>query len=227
MQLGIDQARDFLEFLANTSDGVYAVDADHRIILWNRAAEEILGYAAAEVLGEPCYQILGSRDAAGNVVCHAACQDISLAKGRDLVPSRDMLTKAKDGRKIWVNVTNMPIPSKLNGLFALVHIFRDISTAKHLERFAEGLSSMVDEFMAYRTNKQRARRMSPAARNALTPREREVLGLLARGANTGDVAAALTISIATARKHTQNILTKLNVHSALEAVASAFLDDGP
>jgi two-component system, NarL family, nitrate/nitrite response regulator NarL len=54
---------------------------------------------------------------------------------------------------------------------------------------------------------------------ALSPREREVLALLARGARTSDIAEALVISPETARTHIQNILTKLDVHSRLEAAA--------
>jgi len=51
----------------------------------------------------------------------------------------------------------------------------------------------------------------------LTPREREVLTLLARGANGREIAAELGISRNTVRTHVQSILTKLQVHSRLEA----------
>jgi DNA-binding NarL/FixJ family response regulator len=53
----------------------------------------------------------------------------------------------------------------------------------------------------------------------LTRREREVLALLSQGANNQEIAEALVISPQTARTHTQNILSKLGVHSRLEAVA--------
>ena len=53
----------------------------------------------------------------------------------------------------------------------------------------------------------------------LTPREREVLALLADGADNGDIARLLVISPQTARTHIQNILSKLSVHSRLEAAA--------
>ena len=53
----------------------------------------------------------------------------------------------------------------------------------------------------------------------LTRREREVLGLLAKGGNNDRIAQALVISPQTARTHVQNVLTKLGVHSRLEAAA--------
>lgn len=53
----------------------------------------------------------------------------------------------------------------------------------------------------------------------LTRREREVLGLLAGGADNDDIARKLVISPETARTHIQNLLGKLQVHSRLEAAA--------
>jgi DNA-binding NarL/FixJ family response regulator len=53
----------------------------------------------------------------------------------------------------------------------------------------------------------------------LTAREREVLALLAQGADNDGIARALVISPETARTHIQNLLSKLEVHSRLEAAA--------
>lgn len=55
----------------------------------------------------------------------------------------------------------------------------------------------------------------------LTPRELEVLGLLAEGTPNHELAERMGISRNTVRNHVQNLLTKLGVHSRLEAVALA------
>ena len=55
----------------------------------------------------------------------------------------------------------------------------------------------------------------------LTRRERQVLAMLARGADNRAIAEALAISPDTARTHIQNLLGKLGVHSRLEAAAFA------
>lgn len=55
----------------------------------------------------------------------------------------------------------------------------------------------------------------------LTPREREVLSLLVDGASGEDIAKRLVISPNTVRTHVQSILTKLQVHSRLEAATFA------
>jgi DNA-binding NarL/FixJ family response regulator len=52
----------------------------------------------------------------------------------------------------------------------------------------------------------------------LTRRERQVLDCLADGAGRSEVAQRLHISVNTVRTHMQNIMTKLGVHSTLEAI---------
>jgi DNA-binding NarL/FixJ family response regulator len=67
-----------------------------------------------------------------------------------------------------------------------------------------------------RARDEAARRLS-----RLTPREREVLTLLAQGGDNDSIARVLVISPQTARTHIQNVLVKLGVHSRLEAAAVA------
>src|SRR4029453_10929718 len=56
----------------------------------------------------------------------------------------------------------------------------------------------------------------------LTRPEGQVLALLADGADNDAIARTLVISPQTARTHIQNILSKLEVHSRLEATAFVF-----
>jgi DNA-binding NarL/FixJ family response regulator len=56
---------------------------------------------------------------------------------------------------------------------------------------------------------------------AFTPREREVLALLARGLSNRDIADALEISAHTAKFHVNSILQKLGVERRTEAVVRA------
>jgi len=55
-----------------------------------------------------------------------------------------------------------------------------------------------------------ARRRDPLAE--LTPREREVLGLMAEGRSNAAVAGALAVTPAAVEKHTQRIFAKLGLH---------------
>jgi len=55
-------------------------------------------------------------------------------------------------------------------------------------------------------------------RSRLTPREREILQLLAEGKSNKEVASLLGISVNTAEAHRANIMLKLNLHSLAELV---------
>ena len=54
-----------------------------------------------------------------------------------------------------------------------------------------------------------------------TPREREVLALLAQANDVRHIAESLGISVNTARGYVQQVLEKLGAHSRLEAVVRA------
>jgi len=56
----------------------------------------------------------------------------------------------------------------------------------------------------------------------LSPREREILSLLAEGRSQKQIAGALFISSKTVATHIQHLLSKLGVHSRAEAVAAAY-----
>jgi DNA-binding NarL/FixJ family response regulator len=56
----------------------------------------------------------------------------------------------------------------------------------------------------------------------LSPREREILALLAEGRTQGQIASQLVISPKTVGTHIQHILSKLGVNSRAQAVATAF-----
>jgi DNA-binding NarL/FixJ family response regulator len=68
-------------------------------------------------------------------------------------------------------------------------------------------------------------RRTAVAAAGLTPRELEVLVLVARGQTNREIAAALVISPHTARRHLQNIFRKLGVSSRAAATAFAFRRD--
>jgi two-component system nitrate/nitrite response regulator NarL len=55
----------------------------------------------------------------------------------------------------------------------------------------------------------------------LTPRELEILQRIANGESNTKIARDLEMSPNTLRTHTQNVLTKLGVHSKLEAIVAA------
>ncbi len=67
-------------------------------------------------------------------------------------------------------------------------------------------------------------RVPGAPSNLLSPRELEVLGLLARGYKNRQIADALVISLSTVKVHVRHIFEKLGARNRAEAVARMTLD---
>jgi DNA-binding NarL/FixJ family response regulator len=77
---------------------------------------------------------------------------------------------------------------------------------------------LIDEFNA----RPEAHAPTPAEMAQLTPREREVLTLMARGLSNADVAGELFISEATVKTHLARVMMKLGVREKAQAVAAAY-----
>lgn len=87
---------------------------------------------------------------------------------------------------------------------------------------AQGRSIVnIDEFTSLLTELRQAN--EPTA-NPLTPREMDVLRLVAQAHSTREIADELFLSVNTVRNYVSSILMKLGAHSKLEAVAFALRD---
>jgi DNA-binding NarL/FixJ family response regulator/signal transduction histidine kinase len=79
----------------------------------------------------------------------------------------------------------------------------------------------VVELLRFAGGQAEQDRQHRAAITRLTPREREVLQALADGLDSRQIADGLGISVRTERNHVASVLTKLGVHSQLQAVLFA------
>ncbi|RMF34492.1 MAG: PAS domain-containing protein, partial [Chloroflexi bacterium] len=111
---------------ACTGDGIWAVDADYRIVLWNSAAEELLGYAASEAVGQRCHELLKGCTAEGKPFCKAGCAVMEQARRRQPVRCFDLLIAERTGtvRRVNISIVAVPTESDDRPIAALVHLFR-------------------------------------------------------------------------------------------------------
>ncbi len=206
----------------NTADGVLAIDRQQRIVRWNRAAERLLGFKAEEMLGRRCHDMIAGCDDLGRLVCHGKCSALMRGLREDPTPTHDLCIRTKGGQEIWVSVTTVLVPSRRKDACFLVHLFRDVSRQKEIERLIQRLLSNVAKLSSSPgTDSAIPSPLSSLSMDHLTGREREVLHLLASGASTREIAQNLFISLFTARNHIQKVLAKLKVHSRLEAAILA------
>ena len=81
------------------------------------------------------------------------------------------------------------------------------------------MSSQIARLVVQAFQQPAAGPASEAGDPPLTPREDEILGLIARGFRTKEIADQLEISSQTVQTHVRNIYEKLHVRSRAEAVA--------
>lgn len=203
---------DVLDLLGRTADGMVAVSPGGAILAWNPAAVDLLEHEEADVIGRPCHEVLAFADRCGNLVCSAFCAGCRPAEQDELVGSRDVVTRSRSGRAVWLSVSTLVPPAAVRGYCRVVHFFREVALPPELERL------VADRIRPAEAPAEAVDAAGAAALATLTPREREILGLLADGLDTRAIAAELVVSQATVRNHVQNILGKLGVHSRLEAV---------
>jgi DNA-binding NarL/FixJ family response regulator len=100
----------------------------------------------------------------------------------------------------------------------------ELITAVHTVAAGEALlSPSVTRRVIDRMAQQPTPELADQARlEALTPREREVLELIARGMSNREIAAALAVEESTVRTHVKRILMKLHLRDRVQAVIFAY-----
>ena len=175
-----------------SGDALFAFDMQMRIVLWNEQAERLTGLPAQDALGRPCWDVLRAVDESGGLVCHPGCSGARLAREGWPVPCRRFLIRTGEGRRL-VSASTVTVQLPDEGPVVLQLLANGDVVA------GNGHASTV----------------------SLTPRQREVLGLLAEGLPAKVIARRLEIAEVTVRNHIQAILSELRCHSQLEAVAEA------
>src|SRR5574341_1458391 len=115
------------EIFSNAADGVLGVDQDHKVMLWNRAAERLVGFTAAEVIGRPCSEVWAVRNRSGCRLCGENCSPITSARKEEPVEGREIMVHTKAGRSLWLHVSTIVVPGGAPSLFTMVHIFHDVT----------------------------------------------------------------------------------------------------
>ncbi len=202
--------------LRGTTDAAFCVTEEGEILSWNKAAEKLLGYSAAEAVHKTCYDILEGMGPLGTRVCHQHCSVAECTKGDTEIPNFDMSVRTRSGERLWVNMSTIVFDNQRTGRRLLVHMAHDITEQKKNEELMQKMLELSKQVTSLAEASVRA---APIA--ALSDQEKHVLRLFAEGKDSDDVARALGISPQTLRNHLHHINQKLRTHNRLEAVMNA------
>lgn len=124
-------------------DGVYFVDRDKRIVLWNRAAETITGFHRDEMLGEQCGRSsLWHVDSSGRLLCLDGCP-IERAVDTGIPIEADAFLQHKRGHRIPVKMKTSPVRDQRGALVGAVEIFRCTSADQKREELINQLAELA------------------------------------------------------------------------------------
>jgi len=114
--------------LSSVSDGVYCTDESGRITLWNRAAEAISGYPAAEVLGRRCCDsILVHVNESGDRLCHSIGCPMQRVFASETAAEMEAFLLHKTGHRVPVRIRAHPLPGPDGRPQGMVEVFTDLS----------------------------------------------------------------------------------------------------
>ncbi len=127
----------------NMHDGLYFVDRGRRITYWNKGAERITGYAAAEVVGTSCADnILVHVDALGRQLCQGSCPLIaSMADGA--THEAEVFLHHKLGHRLPVWVRTSPLRGPDGEFTGAIELFTEISSRAALQAQVEELKKLA------------------------------------------------------------------------------------
>lgn len=149
--------------------------------------------------------------------------DLSFPVGSGLDTAREVAASHPRTKVVVITASERPEPlmeALAIGVAGYLAKDRSIdSLARALEEVARGGTAIDKDLLrsvpASRVSVPRRR----SRLDALTPTETRVLDLLTTGMSTGDMMRSLGVTQSTLRTHVQNIFTKLDVHTRLQAVA--------
>ena len=171
-------------------------DDDLRVLCWNDGAEALTGIPAAEAVGRPCWKVIAGEDDAGGIVCHRGCSRARIVREGRCLPAEVLHARTATGRR-RIALETIAAGGEEGTLF--IHVMRDAPVEEPVSEPAS----------------------TPGPRPQLTPRQHEILGLLAKGRPPKLIALELGLMETTVRNHIRLLLLALGAHSQLEAVARA------
>jgi PAS domain S-box-containing protein len=181
---------------------VIATDADGVVTTWNARAESLYGWSREEALGRHIGDLTVPEDS------RRTAEQIMDAIQRGASWEGTFRVRRKDGSRFTAFVKDSPILGAAGRLIGIVGVSIEIGDPA----LAEAVRTLVGDG----TRPQRRTR-------ALSPREREVLALLARGLTGEQIAERLVLSPETVRTHIRNAREKLGASTRVEAVTMALL----
>ncbi|WP_040853088.1 PAS domain S-box protein [Thiorhodospira sibirica] len=132
--------------LDSAGEGIIGLDMHGGVTFCNRAAAELLGYRAAELISRPLHQTIHSRRADGSLFHQADCpMNRTLVDGQRREVNEDILWR-QDGSALLVEYVVVPV-HKHGKRIGAVLVFKDIAERVSVQRTLHAVRAQLQEIL--------------------------------------------------------------------------------
>ena len=194
-----------VEAFEHAGNAVFISNEDGRIEYCNSATETLLKRDRQMIVGQRCCEVMRLRTPEGKLLCRPQCGVKSQVRSGKMSSQkvRPALFAVNGDIPSAVDLLSVAVSPPSGSRIAILHVIK-VAAKVHTEKVVEADSR---------------HELAPYA--CLSPREQEVLRHLTGGKGTDQIADKLFLSSATVRNHVRSILSKMKVHSRIEAVLAS------
>jgi PAS domain S-box-containing protein len=124
--------------IGSAMDAIVTTDAEQRIVLFNRAAEQVFGYAAADVIGQPLGRLLPTR-LQGAHGAHVRGFGASGVSARSMHVQRPLVARRADGSEFPIEASISQLATREGRFYTA--ILRDVTERVRAESALRGANA--------------------------------------------------------------------------------------
>lgn len=132
--------------LSNAGEGIFGLDSEGRTTFVNRAAEQITGYQAAEMLNQKQHALIHHSHADGSTYPTEQCNIYRVLQEGGQHFERDEVFWRRDGSCYPVEYTSSAVVDDRGIITGAVVVFRDISDLKEIENKLRATNEELENF---------------------------------------------------------------------------------
>jgi len=136
---GSARSRLLASIVESSDDAIFSKTLDGIITTWNKAAERIYGYQAAEIVGQPV-SVLMPRDRANEMT-----EIVERIRNGERVDQYETTQRTKDGAAIEISLTVSPIHDSAGHMVGASAIARDITEQQRIQDHADSAAQSAQD----------------------------------------------------------------------------------